>query len=278
MVAAFFGTASPDANYAAALVMLLIVASISFIGIGMMTPVLPLISPEKGTQLGFVAQGCCSSSPASTTRSRCCPDWMQALAKISPATYALRGMPRRDPRRRGLDRALGRHLAAARDRRRLDPARSVGVPHGRALREEAREAEAVGMIESIRPATTDADLEAWIRVRRAVLPGRVGGNRSRACSAQEGEERVLLLAELDGELAGSGLADRSDIRTRFGVAPRVLPEFRRRGIGTALLRELAAHAGRFGVGEVSALVDDHGLGGLRRAVRLPRGSTGRSSR
>ena len=33
------------------------VASISFIGIGMMTAVLPLISPEKGTQLGFVAQG-----------------------------------------------------------------------------------------------------------------------------------------------------------------------------------------------------------------------------
>ena len=29
----------------------------SFIGVGMMTAVLPLISPEKGTQLGFVAQG-----------------------------------------------------------------------------------------------------------------------------------------------------------------------------------------------------------------------------
>ena len=37
--------------------MVLAVASISFIGIGMMTAVLPLISPEKGTQLGFVAQG-----------------------------------------------------------------------------------------------------------------------------------------------------------------------------------------------------------------------------
>ena len=36
---------------------ILAVASISFIGIGMMTSVLPLISPEKGTQLGFVAQG-----------------------------------------------------------------------------------------------------------------------------------------------------------------------------------------------------------------------------
>src|SRR6185295_14453788 len=56
VVAAFFSLHLPDANYAAALV-LLVVASISFIGIGMMTAVLPLISPEKGTQLGFVAQG-----------------------------------------------------------------------------------------------------------------------------------------------------------------------------------------------------------------------------
>ena len=36
---------------------LLAIASVSFIGIGMMTSVLPLISPEKGAQLGFVAQG-----------------------------------------------------------------------------------------------------------------------------------------------------------------------------------------------------------------------------
>src|SRR6476619_7155051 len=56
VVAAFFGLHLHDANYAAALVVLM-VASISFIGIGMMTAVLPLISPEKGTQLGFVAQG-----------------------------------------------------------------------------------------------------------------------------------------------------------------------------------------------------------------------------
>src|SRR5919109_991218 len=56
VVAAFFSLHLPNANYLAALV-LLVVASISFIGIGMMTAVLPLISPEKGTQLGFVAQG-----------------------------------------------------------------------------------------------------------------------------------------------------------------------------------------------------------------------------
>ena len=88
----------------------------------------------------------------------------------------------------------------------------------------------------IRPAHTDADLEAWIRVRRAVLPDESAGTVE-SLRAQESEERVLFLAEWQGELAGSGLADRSDMRMRFGVAPRVLPEFRRRGIGTALLRE-----------------------------------------
>jgi predicted N-acetyltransferase YhbS len=109
----------------------------------------------------------------------------------------------------------------------------------------------------IRPAHTDDDLEAWIAVRRAVLPGESAGTVGEL-RARESDERLLLLAELNGELAGSGLADRSDIRSRFGLAPRVLPACRRRGVGTALLRELAAHAGRFDVGEVSALVDDDG--------------------
>jgi ABC-2 type transport system permease protein len=90
VVAAFFSLHLPDANYAAALV-LLIIASISFIGIGMMTAVLPLISPEKGTQLGFVAQGVLLVVSGVYYPVSVLPEWMQAIAKISPATYALRG-------------------------------------------------------------------------------------------------------------------------------------------------------------------------------------------
>jgi ABC-2 type transport system permease protein len=90
VVAAFFSLHLPDANYTAALV-LLIVASISFIGIGMMTAVLPLISPEKGTQLGFVAQGLLLVVSGVYYPVSVLPEWMQAIAKISPATYALRG-------------------------------------------------------------------------------------------------------------------------------------------------------------------------------------------
>jgi ABC-2 type transport system permease protein len=91
VVAAFFGLHLPDADYTAALVVL-IVASISFIGIGMMTAVLPLISPEKGTQLGFVAQGILLVVSGVYYPVSVLPEWMQWLAKISPATYALDGI------------------------------------------------------------------------------------------------------------------------------------------------------------------------------------------
>ena len=91
VVAAFFGLHMPDANFGTALV-LLAVASISFIGIGMMTAVLPLISPEKGTQLGFVAQGLMLVVSGVYYSVAVLPDWMQWISKISPATYALRGI------------------------------------------------------------------------------------------------------------------------------------------------------------------------------------------
>jgi ABC-2 type transport system permease protein len=57
----------------------------------MMTAVLPLVSPEKGTQLGFVAQGLMLVVSGVYYPVSVLPDWMQWIAKISPATYALRG-------------------------------------------------------------------------------------------------------------------------------------------------------------------------------------------
>jgi ABC-2 type transport system permease protein len=89
-VVLFIGIHLPHANYSAA-VALLAIASISFIGVGMMTAVLPLISPEKGTQLGFVAQGLMLVVSGVYYPVSVLPDWMQWIAKISPATYALRG-------------------------------------------------------------------------------------------------------------------------------------------------------------------------------------------
>jgi ABC-2 type transport system permease protein len=91
VVALFFGLALDDANFAAAIVVLM-VASISFFGIGMMTAVLPLISPEKGAQLGFVAQGLLLVVSGVYYPVEVLPEWMQAISVISPATYALDGI------------------------------------------------------------------------------------------------------------------------------------------------------------------------------------------
>ena len=91
VVALFFDLNLSHANFAAALVVLL-VASISFIGIGMMTAVLPLISPEKGTQLGFIAQGLLLVVSGVYYPVEVLPQWMQWISVISPATYALDGM------------------------------------------------------------------------------------------------------------------------------------------------------------------------------------------
>jgi ABC-2 type transport system permease protein len=89
-VAAFIGIHAPQANYGAALG-LLALASLSFIGVGIMTSVLPLISPEKGAQLGFVCQGIMLVVSGVYYPVSVMPEWMQWISKISPATYALRG-------------------------------------------------------------------------------------------------------------------------------------------------------------------------------------------
>src|SRR6266566_8024147 len=89
-VAAFIGIHTPQANYGAAFA-LLALGSLSFIGVGIMTSVLPLISPEKGAQLGFVAQGVMLVVSGVYYPVSVMPEWMQWIAKISPATYVLRG-------------------------------------------------------------------------------------------------------------------------------------------------------------------------------------------
>ncbi len=91
VVALFFGLTFPQADFGAAL-LLLAVASVSFVGIGMVTAVLPLISPEKGAQLGFIAQGMLLVVSGVYYPVDVMPAWMQWLATVSPATYALEGI------------------------------------------------------------------------------------------------------------------------------------------------------------------------------------------
>jgi mycothiol synthase len=110
------------------------------------------------------------------------------------------------------------------------------------------------MIE-IHAAESDADLDAWRRVRQAVLPN------ERVPTVQElregPEQRVLLLAHIDGDVAGSGITAKSDTGGVF-VQPRVLPEQRGRGVGSALLRALADQAVATGHLDASAHVEEAG--------------------
>ena len=110
---------------------------------------------------------------------------------------------------------------------------------------------------AIRIANTDADLEAWRSVRRAVLPEERAPSVAELRAAAT-DETLYLLAELDGELAGSGYGGRSS----FGYAslhPRVGPALRRRGVGSALLRALADHAVHRGFTEAGSTIDDAAL-------------------
>ena len=92
-IAFFFNLEMPNADFLSALVVLA-VASVSFIAMRIMTAVLPLISPEKGTQLGFIAQGLLLVVSGIYYSVEVLPEPMQWLATFSPATYALEGIRR----------------------------------------------------------------------------------------------------------------------------------------------------------------------------------------
>ncbi len=109
----------------------------------------------------------------------------------------------------------------------------------------------------ISPCDTDADLEEWRRVRIAVVPY----ERTQSVAeirADETPERLLVLAREDGVVVGSGMANRSEIGKAGSVIPRVLPDHRRRGHGTALLERLVDHVADLGYDTVRAGADDEG--------------------
>jgi GNAT superfamily N-acetyltransferase len=104
---------------------------------------------------------------------------------------------------------------------------------------------------------TDDEYEAWRAVRLAVEAD------SRCLTleelrARDSPDRLLLLAVEDGVVVGSGIADRSDTAGAGFVAPRVLPEHRRLGVGSALLRALAEHCSGLGLPTAVTSIDDDG--------------------
>lgn len=93
VVLAVFSIDLPKADYMTAFVLTLI-ASVSFIGMGMMAAVIPLISPEKGTQAVHIIEAVMMLFSGIFYPLEILPGWMQAVARWSPATYVLDGVRR----------------------------------------------------------------------------------------------------------------------------------------------------------------------------------------
>lgn len=108
---------------------------------------------------------------------------------------------------------------------------------------------------SIRRATTDADLEAWNRVRRIVVPDEPIATIDQLRS--EVAERVFLLAEVSREVVGHGMAGDSNLADGFAM-PRILPDHRRRGFGSAVLEAILDVHVAAGRRSVASHTDDDG--------------------
>jgi GNAT superfamily N-acetyltransferase len=123
------------------------------------------------------------------------------------------------------------------------------------------------MIE-LRRAETDDELELWRQVRMTLLPN----ERTASVAELRSGGSLLMLAYRNDELAGSGAAGKSDVGGG-SVIPRVLPAYRRQGIGTELLRRLASIVEESGYEDVGSMVEDQGS--LAFAERFGFAETGR---
>ncbi|MDQ7823614.1 MAG: ABC transporter permease [Candidatus Eremiobacteraeota bacterium] len=91
VVAQFLDLSLAKANVPAACA-ILAVSSLSFIGLGFLGAVLPLLSPEKGPQATHILQAVILLVSGVYYEVGVLPAWLQPLSHLSPATYTLRAM------------------------------------------------------------------------------------------------------------------------------------------------------------------------------------------
>jgi ABC-2 type transport system permease protein len=84
----FFKLDLSHANLFAALVML-ILSSVSFVGLGLVAAILPLLSPEKGPQATHIILGIFLLVSGVYYPISYLPKWLYSIAVYSPGTYAL---------------------------------------------------------------------------------------------------------------------------------------------------------------------------------------------
>ena len=105
---------------------------------------------------------------------------------------------------------------------------------------------------AIAPAETDADLEAMIHVRRLVTPEARPAVENLRFNLQANEQLVYLVARAGGEPVACGFFQPNDDVVACDIA--VVPDRRRRGVGSAMLAELSERARVAGKAELQGEV------------------------
>lgn len=93
LVALFFKISFANANFAATFV-LIIISSFSFLGMGLIAAILPLLSPEKGAQAAHIFQAVILLISGVYYDVSVLPSWLRPISVISPGTYTLRSIRR----------------------------------------------------------------------------------------------------------------------------------------------------------------------------------------
>jgi ABC-2 type transport system permease protein len=91
VVSLFFHLDLSHANWGASAVIML-VGSVSFIGLGTMGAVLPLLYTERGAQMTYIIRAVMLLVSGVYYPITVLPSWLQPLSAVSPATYVLDGL------------------------------------------------------------------------------------------------------------------------------------------------------------------------------------------
>ena len=114
----------------------------------------------------------------------------------------------------------------------------------------------------IRRAESDADLAAWCGVWNAITPREPTELEDVKRRIERQPERLYLVAFEGDRAVGPGFCGPPESPERTAVVVRVLPEHRRRGIGSKLLELVVAHASGLGRPQVSGMVFEDDLASI----------------
>ena len=87
----FFDVSFVHASWSAA-VAVIAVGSLSLVGLGILTGILPMLYPERGVQMSFMVQALVLLVSGVYYGTDVLPGWLQACSRLAPTTYMLRGI------------------------------------------------------------------------------------------------------------------------------------------------------------------------------------------